>query len=345
MEKEMEINEVNSEELNEVVNEVEPEFDEFNNNEEKVRLPLSREKKRLIFYTLLMIYPVIHLSIFYVYANISALAMAFQKYSEGTATQYQIDFVFLDNFQRIIDLFSQAKYQDMIWNSLLLYVLRMGVGMTLALVFSYYIYKKFALTELFRVMLFLPTIISGVVLTLLYEYIVEDVYVALMNNPEIKYGLMTTNKMEVVIFYNLWTGFGMNILMYSGAMSGINESIAESAQLDGVNVLTEFIYITLPMIFPTIITFLVMGISNIFVDQMGLYTFFKDTATFQTVGYFIYVQSLQSNLIPPKTIAEKDILYLSYSEISALGLMITALILPITLTVRHLLEKYGPSDH
>ena len=45
----MEINEVNSEELNEVVNEVEPEFDEFNNKEEKVRLPLSREKILLIF--------------------------------------------------------------------------------------------------------------------------------------------------------------------------------------------------------------------------------------------------------------------------------------------------------
>ncbi len=330
MEKEMLIDQENPNGFNEV------------DNEEKVKLPLTREKKRLIFYTLLMIYPVVHLSIFYVYANISALAMAFQKYSEGTATQYHIDYVFLDNFKRVIDLFSSVKYQEMIWNSLLLYVLRMGVGMTLALVFSYYIYKKFALTELFRVMLFLPTIISGVVLTLLYEYIVEDVFVALSGR---QYGLMTTNKMEVVIFYNLWTGFGMNILMYSGAMSGINESISESAQLDGVNVITEFIYITLPMIFPTIITFLVMGISNIFVDQMGLYTFFKDTATFQTVGYFIYVQSLQSNLIPPKTIAEKDILYLSYSEISALGLMITALILPITLTVRHLLEKYGPSDH
>ncbi len=326
-----------------VINDVNPDggFNEVN-NEEKVKLPMSRDKKRLIFYTILMIYPVVHLSIFYVYANISALAMAFQKYSEGTTTQYQIDFVFLDNFKRIFELFSIEKYQSMIWNSLLLYVLRLGVGMTLALVFSYYVYKKFALSELFRVMLFMPTIISSVVLTLLFQYVVEDVYVALSGA---KQGLMSTNTMEVVIFYNLWTGFGMNILMYSGAMSGINESISESAQLDGVNVVTEFIYITLPMIFPTVITFLVMGISAIFTDQMGLYTFFKGTSPFQTVGYFIYVQSLESNLIPPKTIAEKDVLYLAYSEISALGLMITAIILPVTLTVRHLLEKYGPSDH
>ena len=166
-----------------------------------------------------------------------------------------------------------------------------------------------------------------------------------LGRTDIVSGLMTTNKMGVVIFYNLWTGFGMNILMYSGAMSGINESISESAQLDGVNVVSEFFYITLPMIFPTVITFLVMGISGIFTDQMGLYTFFKDTAEFQTVGYFIYVQSLRSDLIAPKGDPSKDQLFLSYSEISALGLMITALILPITLTVRHLLEKYGPSDH
>ena len=42
---------------------------------------------------------------------------------------------------------------------------------------------------------------------------------------------------------------------------------------------------------------------------------------------------------------KKEMIYLSYSEISALGLMITALILPLSLAVRHLLEKYGPSDH
>ena len=314
----------------------------FNEEKEVKKLPMSRATKRLIFYTLFMIYPCIHLLVFYVYANISALAMAFQEYLPGTATQYEIKWVFLKNFETIINLFSQAKHQEMIWNSLLLYVLRMAVGMTLALVFSYYVYKKFALSELFRVMLFMPTMISAVVLTLLFEYIIEDVYMALSGA---EYGLMTTNKMEVVIFYNLWVGFGMNILMYSGAMSGINESISESAQLDGVNVLTEFFYITLPMIFPTVTTFIVMGISAIFTDQMALYTFFKEAAPFQTIGYFIYVQSLTSDLIPPSNVTTQDKIYLSYSQISALGLMITALILPITLGVRNLLEKYGPSDH
>lgn len=304
------------------------------------RLPLTREKKRLIFYIIMMIWPVTQLAIFYFYANISALSLAFQKYSLGVGEKYQIDWVFLDNFKRIIDLFKGQYYLDMIWNSILLHLFKLVAGTALALIFSYYIYKKFALSEFYRVMLFLPSIISGVVLIMLYRYVVTDVYMELFNAKE---GLMSTHTMAVVVFYNVWVSFGSNVLLYCGAMSGINDSICESAQLDGVNIVGEFIYITLPMIFPTIVTFIVVGIAGIFSDNMHLYTFYMEGAPFQTVGYFIYVQSLKSGLIPLTSVG--DNIWLSYSEISALGLMITAVICPVSLITRNLLEKYGPSDH
>lgn len=304
------------------------------------KLPLTREKKRLIFYILMMIWPVAQIAIFYIYANISALSLAFQKYSLGVGEQYQIDWVLFDNFARIINLFSTEYYLDMVWNSILLHLFKLFAGTALALGFSYYIYKKFALSEFFRVMLFLPSIISSVVLIMLYRYVVTDVYMALFNAPE---GLMSTHTMAVVVFYNVWVSFGMNVLLYCGAMSGINDSISESAQLDGVNILGEFFYITLPMIFPTITTFIVVGIAGIFSDNMHLYTFYMEGAPFQTVGYFIYVQSLKSGLIPRSSVG--NIVWLSYSEISALGLMITAIICPLSLITRNLLEKYGPSDH
>ncbi len=304
------------------------------------KLPLTREKKRLIFYIIMMIWPIVQLAIFYVYANISAMTLAFQKYSLGVGEKYNIEWVFLDNFARIINLFTTKYYLDMIWNSLLLHLFKLVAGTVFALIFSYYIYKKFALSEFFRVMLFMPSIISSVVLIMLYRYVVTDVYMEIFNAPE---GLMSTHTMAVVVFYNIWISFGMNVLLYCGAMSGINESISESAQLDGVNIVEEFIYITLPMIFPTIITFIVVGIAGIFSDNMHLYTFYMEGAPFQTVGYFIYVQSLKSGLIPLSSVGGN--IWLSYSEISALGLMITAIICPLSLITRNLLEKYGPSDH
>lgn len=290
------------------------------------------KRNRLLFYVIFMIFPVLHFSMFYVYVNLNNILLAFQTFKE-TAGGYIGKFSGLDNFKTVIEMLSSGRGK-MIVNSLLLFAVNMLVVTPLAIIFSYYIYKKFPCSGFFKLMLFLPRVVSSVVLVLLFQYIVEDVYVELFKAD---YGLLTTNGFAVVMFYNVWVGFGINIMMYSGSMSGINESISESAQLDGANIVQEFWYITLPMIFPTITTFIVVGITTLFTDQMGLYTFFGENANFETVGYFLLIQSKYSDLVSPYPDT------LSYSQISAFGLMITAIILPLTLTLRHLLEKYGPS--
>ena len=130
----------------------------------------------------------------------------------------------------------------------------------------------------------------------------------------------------------------VNVLLFHGSMEGINPSVVESAQLDGVNLAQEFWYITLPLIFPTFVTFLVLGLAGIFTNQMNLYSLFGAYAEeLSTFGYFIYLNSSKSDVIVT------NIGYLSYSELSALGLLLTLVVFPITFGTRKLLEKYGPS--
>ncbi len=303
-------------------------------NEKSKKTSMSTIKKsRLKFYILFMLFPMAHFFFFYVYVNLSNILLAFQTFTE-TPTGFVGEFSAFENFAKIINVL-KTDGSFMVRNSLLLFALNLVIVTPLAIIFSYYIYKKFPLSNFFKLILFLPRVVSSVVLVLLFEYIVEDVYVAIFNAP---YGLLTTNGIETVLFYNLMVGFGVNILMYSGAMGGINESISESAQIDGANIISEFWHITIPQIFPTITTFLVVSISILFTDQMCLYTFFGENSTIQTVGYYLLIQSKYSNLVSPYADT------LSYSEISAFGLMITALILPATLLVKSLLEKYGPSS-
>ena len=68
------------------------------------------------------------------------------------------------------------------------------------ILFSYYIYKEFLFSKFFKVMLFLPRVISSVVMVLLFKYIVEDVYTALSGA---QYGLLTTHGLPTVLFYNI----------------------------------------------------------------------------------------------------------------------------------------------
>ncbi len=302
--------------------------------------PMKRETKRIIFYTLMMIFPMAQFLLFYVYINFSEIMLAFQLYAidPNDAENYIITFSTV-NFEFVFNFLFQVKNIPLVTNSVIYYVLHTAVGTTLALAFSYYIYKKYFLSELFRVILFLPQVISGLVLSLLFNYIVTDVYKELTGAP---YGLMSPNSDMVfgtLIIYNLWLGFGTNILLYSGAMSGINDSIVESAHLDGVTVLSEFFYITFPMIFSTFSTFIITGVSGIFTQQLHLFAFFGLEApqAVRTLGYYIYISTLRSGVVKP------DDKFFSFGELSALGLTITLVVLPITFGVRSLLEKLGPT--
>lgn len=314
-----------------------------NKSEQNIKM-VSRNKKRMLFYIAVLALPILQYLVFYVYVNFNTILLAFQSYKpSASGIGYEVTFAKFDNFISIIKRLGSDGNISMVWNSLLVYAVTLLVGTTLVLFFSYYIYKKFFLSKVFQVFLFLPQVLSGVVLALLFKYMVTDGYIALTGS---KMGLldMSDTRMTTLLLFQVWTSFGANILIYSGSMSGINESVVESAQLDGVNALQEFWYITFPMIFPTFITFFVSGISGIFSQQLHLYTIYESNAPLNTVGYYLYVQSVHSGLIPQINTATNTA-YLSFSEIAAFGIMITIVVVPITLFVRKIMNKYGPNPN
>ncbi len=310
----------------------------------KAQKVLSRDKKRLLFYTVMMIFPVVQFSIFYIYMNFTAFKLAFEEYDLA----YNVSYTF-NNFKTIFEFLSLDTSIKMFTNSLLFFAFTLIVGSVAALFFSFYIFKKCAFSEFFRVVLFLPQIISTMVLAMLFKYIATDVYMKIFNA---ELGLLSNNDtmLTTIIIYNLLMGFGTNILMYSSAMSGINDSVIESAHLDGVNSLQEFWYIVLPMIYNTFVTFTIVSVSGIFTNNMNLYTIYLDKAIpeIRTFGYFIFVETRQelNGLISgnPWTLGNANSGgILNYCQLSALGLLITAVMVPTTMIIRKLMEKFGPS--
>lgn len=299
-----------------------------NKNSVQPRKQLSRNKKRIIFYTLLMIFPLLHYFVFFIVVNFSMFTMAFETYSwqEGQIG-FTRSFAYFDNFKVIFEFFRSGNNFEIFTNSFTFY----GVSWLitpLSLFFSYYLYKEGLFSKVFRVVLFLPQILSVVVTAILFKYMVGYVF-----ETDLSYGW--------VLFYNYWVGFGVQIIMYTSAMCGINSSISESAQLDGASAFREFISITFPMIFSTFATFIITGIAGIFTTQMQLHTLFASDAPFQTMGYFLYIQSLNSNLVVASDFTSVYA-QLSWPQLCAISLFLTAIVLPTTLIVRRLLNKYGP---
>ena len=182
--------------------------------------------------------------------------------------------------------------------------------------------------------------ISNLAFVLIYKYMVERmvpyVFDALFN-VEIQ-GLLTNTETRygTILFYNLWTCFGVNVIMYSSSMANISDSIIEASHIDGVNAWQEFFHIVIPRIYSTVVVFVVAGVSVLFTNQMSVMDFkgaFADSEL-TTIGYYLYSR-----------IVRAETQEVQYPYFAALGLMLTIVAVPLAILIKKSLEKFGPKDY
>lgn len=305
--------------------------------ERKPKKVMSRETKRIIFYISVVAIPIIQFCIFYIGVNFNSILLAFKDFDVYTGKYSWVGF---ENFQDVFhELASVDYFKTALKNSLINYAFSLLIGFSLGLLFSYYIYKNMMLHDLFKVILFLPSVISSLVMVLMFKYFVENAIpyvVQQITHQEIVFGLLGNPKTTfgTILFYCIWSSFGGAVLMYTGSMSGINPSVVEAAQIDGITPIKEFIFITLPSIYPTLTVFTVVGVAGIFTNQMNLYSFYGPDAEYKlyTFGYYLY-----------KRISGESLTLDSHPFLSAFGLVMTLVAVPLTMIVKFCLEKFGPS--
>ena len=298
-----------------------------------------KNRGKTIFYWTILAFPLLQFVIFYIGVNLNSFALAFQSfdiYSDG------LQFVGFDrllvNFKAVFQMFHEADYLlKAFGNSIIAYLVGLFVGLTLALLFSYYLYKKFFMSKFFKVILFLPFIISSIILVIIYKYFVENAipaFILQLFGKEIE-GLLSNPNTEfiTVLFFSIWTGFGIQTLIYGSAMSDISNDIVDAAKIDGVTPMREFLFIDIPIIAPTIAVFVVSSTATIFVNQMNLFSFYGAQAAnydIWTIGYYMY----QGITVAPLA---------DYPYFAAFGLVMTMITIPITLIVRRLMNKLDPN--
>lgn len=298
------------------------------------------DKAKNIFYWSILAFPLLQFVILYIGVNINSFALAFQEFDlQGGGFVFVGFDEFWKNFIAVFQEFKEADYlRQAFANSIIAYLVGLAVGLTLALLFSYYLYKKYAMSNFFKVILFLPFIISSITLVIIYKYFVESAvpeFVLQLTGIEIE-GLLSNVNTEfiTILFFSIWTGFGIQTLIYSSAMSSISSEIVDAAKIDGVTPMKEFLYIDIPMIMPTIAVFVVSSTATIFVNQINLYSFYGPDASnysIWTIGYYMY-----RGISAAPTIGE-------YPYYAAFGLVMTMITIPITLIVRALMNKVDPN--
>ena len=301
---------------------------------------MKSKTKQYIFASILLIFPIALFLIFSLYGRLYSIGLAFSK----TDFLGNAEFLGFNNlFQNFKDLFSQLSEEGALirisfLNSLKSWIITFVISMPLYYIFSYFIYKKIPGARLAQTIFLIPSIISGLIFTLIFKQIVNGPLIEIMNflgskdfpnllsEPEYTYG--------VVIFYSIWGSFGMSVIYYSNAMTGISPEIIESAQLDGVsNMFQELYYILIPMTFPTFKTMLVIGLTTLFTTDYGLMNFYKYGAPPEVwhMGYYYMVKVYNSSAS-------------GYPLLAASGIILTLISTPVVLGIKKWTDKIDPIE-
>lgn len=304
-----------------------------------VKINTINQKKRgdSIFYWCGLAWPIFQFIIFYLYVNVDSFVLAFQKYDTVTHT-----YNFSDPFYYFNRFFGEFKGSNVmvrgIFYNILNYLIGLGIGTPIVIYISFVLYKKVPGHKVYKILLYAPTIISSTVWVLLYSQTVENLIPALIQSVfGVKIGGLLSNSKTALIallYFQRWYSLGGGTLLYIATMSGISEEQVEAMRMDGAGTFTEVIHLTLPSIWPILSLFLWTGIPGIITSDMGLYTFYSESAPLElyTFGYWLKVITIR---------AASNVFDLPY--VAAIGMVQSAVVLPMMFGLKYILGKLGPN--
>lgn len=295
--------------------------------------------KEDLFVWAIVAFPLILFCVFYIGDQALNVVLAFQEY-DVTAGEFKFlpfDRLF-DNFARFFTtFFKEEGMAEMAWRSLGYWAFTQCLLIPHILV-SFCIYKKVRFTEFFKIILFLPQIISGLVWTMLYRMFVEYGMPVVLGwfGKELEMSLFMSTS---TVFYTMaaqgvWTGFAGGLILYTGAMSRIPPELVEAGKIDGLTTMKEFWHITMPLIFPTVSIHFYTCVAGIFSVTPGTYTYFGGNAPIETYtfGYYFFNVVFGQQKTP-----------IHFSFASATSLIFSAICIPVSFFIRWIVDKYGPN--
>jgi putative aldouronate transport system permease protein len=214
----------------------------------------------------LMLLPGVLFTLVYAYVPMLGLVMVFQNF-QPLKGFFNSAWVGMDNFWYI---FSLTDFWKVVGNTLYIAVSKICLGLaaslTLAVLVNEVRGKRFAKTV--QTTVFLPyflswAILGGVVSELLYLDGPINAAVRAFGGDPVMF--LSSNRWfpVVVIAADVWKSMGYNMVIFLAAITSIDPTLYEAAEIDGAGRWRKISGITLPGIKNTVVVVAVLGLGNI----------------------------------------------------------------------------------
>lgn len=256
------------------------------------------KNKRKILFIISCILPSLLLYIlFIVVPTLQVFKLSLYKLS---ILSFKEEFVGLRNFKILIN---DERFIQSFQNTLLLIVFVTIITIFLSLLFAtILVTEKIKGSNFYRVIFYIPSILSVVVIGGIFSAIYDSEY-GLLNSLISNFGLSGPKlgwlgDQKIVIYSILvvmvWQAIGYYMVMYMAAMANIPTSLYEAADIDGAGRISKFFNITLPLIWSSIRTtlsfFVISNINMSFLIVLTLTDGGPDGAS-QVFLNYMYTQS------------------------------------------------------
>lgn len=202
----------------------------------------------------------IHLLVFTTFPVIFSLLLTFNKWNIISPMEW----VGTDNWQR---LFNDRLFWLSILNTVKFLVIHIPLQIIVALSLAEVLNQNIKFKGFFRAAFFLPVVVSGVVITILWQQI-YGFETGVLNRLLVKAGmgkvgwLIDPNiAMVSIAIMATWKNVGLYVILFLIGLQTVPKQYYEAADLEGASHWQKFWNITLPMINPTM--FMVVILSTI----------------------------------------------------------------------------------
>lgn len=246
-----------------------------------------------------MLLPAIILALIFCYAPMGGLVMAFQNYKPWLGITGS-EFVGLDNFKQIFE-FKEA-YQAII-NTFIIAVSKMVLGLIFPIIVALLLNEvhNMGVKKGIQTLVYLPHFLSWVTVAGMLRDIlgmdgIVNMFLQKVFGMDPIFFLGNAGMFrQIVVISDLWKGFGFGMIVYLAAISNIDQSLYEAAQIDGAGRWKQTLYVTIPCILPMVIVMATLSLGNVLnagFDQIfNLYS----PLTYSTgdiIDTYVYRQSL-----------------------------------------------------
>jgi ABC-type sugar transport system permease subunit len=201
---------------------------------------------------------IIFFLVFVAYPLMFSFVLIFHRWNIVTAMEW----IGLKNFSRLFDdpLFFKA-----LGNTLTFLFIHIPLQIVVALGFAVLLNSTIKFRGFFRAVYFLPVVVSGVVVTILwqqlyaFDYGVLNTLSTALGLPRVPWLVDPAFAMPSIAIMATWKNVGIYIVLFLVGLQSIPRDLYEAANLDGADARHQFFRITLPMLNPTIVVIVVLS--------------------------------------------------------------------------------------